>query len=120
MIHLGSCFLASYPTHEHLHVIVSNVTETTVTAVFVSSIKEGKEYDPACVLHKGDHPFIVHDSYIVYDKFIHFRKEDLEWQLKMGEYTTEPDVSTSLLDRIRTGAKQSEYLSKSDKEIFFK
>ena len=119
MIHPGSCFRANYPTHEHLHVIVSDVTESSVTVVFVSSIKEGREYDPACILHSGDHPYIVHDSFIVYDKFQHCKKEDLEWRLKMGEYITEPDVSPSLLERIRSGAKQSDYLSKIDKEIFF-
>ena len=120
MIHPGSCFRANYLTHEHLHVIVSDVTESSVTVVFVSSIKKGKEYDPACILHSGDHPYIVHDSFIVYDKFQHCKKEDLEWRLKMGEYITEPDVSPSLLERIRSGAKQSDYLSKIDKKMYFK
>ena len=119
MIHAGSCFKANYPTHEHLHVVVCDVTETTVTVVFVSSVKEGKEYDPACLLKKGDHPFISHDSYIVYDKFQYCDKKELEWRLRMGEYSTEPDVSGELLERIRSGAQTTEYLSKVDKETFF-
>ena len=120
MIHPGSCFKANYPTHEHLHVVVSEVTDTTATVVFVSSIKQGHEYDSACILHKGDHPYIVHDSYIVYDKFQYCKREELEWYLKMGEYTTEPDVSEDVLKRIRDGAKLSDYLSKFDKETYFK
>lgn len=120
MIHPGSCFMANYPTHAHLHIVVSDVTETSVTVVFVSSVKEGREYDDACVLNKGDHPFIAHKSYIVYDKFQHYKKKDLEWSIKMGEFTVEPDVSQSVLERIRDGAKKSDYLSKFDKETFFK
>ena len=120
MLHPGSCFKANYPTHEHLHIVVCDVTESTVTVVFVSSVKDGKEYDPACVVHKGEHPYISHDSYIVYDKFQYCEKTELERRLTMGEYIVEPDVSDDLLERIKNGARNSDYLSEFDKETFFR
>ena len=36
--------------------------------VSLSTVRQGVPHDPACILYAGDHAFVKHDSYVVYQK----------------------------------------------------
>jgi len=54
-----------------LHIYVPpNATEPWVIVVNVTSWKSHGS-DPACELRVGDHPFITHDSFVIYRRALH-------------------------------------------------
>lgn len=113
MIDVGDVFLIEYPSKKHYHVVVAERTDNgTYLLAFISSIKDGLEYDDTCVLHKGDMQFIKHDSYIVYEKMYAICGDYIE---KSG-YTYKGKVPDEVLSRIREGVRKS----KHTKPIFYK
>lgn len=61
------------PDLRHLFIVLNNAMkglhatiEDGVIATGVTSIQQGRYYDNSCVLYRGDHPFIRHDSYVNY------------------------------------------------------
>jgi len=75
--------------------------------VSVTSVKPDFPHDPACVIKAGEHPFIVHDSFVYYrdpriEPMAHVQAmvDQAVWQAK------EP-CSPELLARIRAGLATS-------------
>ena len=72
----NSLLIVSGPPHDpdrkHLYVILTNPKNDPATRLLstlivpICSIVDGKRHDPACLLGKGDHPFLRHDSYADY------------------------------------------------------
>ena len=60
------------PERNHLFIVLTDPAEVLDFSgkhsllVGVSSIYSGVPYDPACELHRGDHEFIKHKSYVIY------------------------------------------------------
>lgn len=51
----------------HLHVVLTNGDADGFHLVAtVGSIKEGMNYDPACVIEPGEHSFITVRSFVIY------------------------------------------------------
>lgn len=51
----------------HLFAVMNNKCSGNLClTIMITSIKEGKYHDPACVLNVGDHPFIDRPSYLLY------------------------------------------------------
>lgn len=118
-ISVGDTFLYDFPRSKHLHVVVSKIVEKNIClCVFISSIKQNREHDPACELHKGDYPFIDHDSYVVYEKMIPFDIDGLKRSLQNGTCKRKESLSSDVLTKIVEGAKVSEYLPYKYKKYF--
>ena len=112
----GDTFLYRYPyENRHLMLIVSKViSQSNVTqcvCTMVSSWKDNSPYcDPACILNKGDHPFIEHRSYIAYSETTMFREDMLINLIEHGEAIPQEPLSEELLVRIKASAERSKRL----------
>jgi len=96
---------------QHLYVIVTNpCAEQQCLMVTMSSIKEGRFHDPACILAAGEHPFITKPSFIDYR---------LSWQVRCDHvvkcvdgwvYTSKTDVTDELFGKICGGIPASDFM----------
>jgi hypothetical protein len=83
----------------------------------VVSIRPGVQYEDACVLEPGDHPFIKHPSYVDY-RFTRFEPaEDVEARVAESVFVSKEDCSAELLLKIANGALRSKRISRGLKAI---
>lgn len=64
-------------------------------------------HDPACILYAGDHPFVKHDSYVLYQKA---RLEDADKVLrgvKNGQFVAQNPMDGAVFARICKGLEDS-------------
>jgi len=99
-------------THvHHLYVILSdpNQSQEQIYCAMVSTRGDGKE--ESCILHAGEHPFVKHDSVMVY-KMPPAVLESLAqlnlWKEK-GLLKFRHSVASDVLERIHQGYVQSRY-----------
>lgn len=102
---------------DHLHIICNDPVYNHefgcdgVLVVNVSSIKPGIQYDTACTLERGDHPFIQHPSYIAYRFSVVWRVPQISMRVEQGAYSTHDDFSEVHFSRILSGFEQSLFVS---------
>lgn len=107
----------------HLHVICTKqffytgTGANSVVAVNVSSIRAGAEYDSACVLHAGDHPFIRHESYVRYKDAVVMKFESLLAKIESNEIKVLDNVSDEVFERILAGFEKSENTARKIKKL---
>jgi hypothetical protein len=92
----------------HLHIIVSDPEQSPseIFLVGISSYENWKEN--ACVLQPEDHPFITHQSVVMYDIRL-ATLAFLEESRQNGKLKMKQPVSVEVLTRIRQGYKQSRF-----------
>lgn len=64
-------------------------------------------HDPTCILYAGDHPFVKHDSYVVYQKA---RLEDADKVLrgvKNGQLVPQDPMDGAVFARVCKGLEES-------------
>ena len=97
---------------KHLHVIVSDPVQNPdcVYLVMVSTHEERRE--DGCILMKGDHPRIHHQSMVVYQKppAVITSVSMLSKLVAKQILTPQPPVSDEVLARIRDGCKVSKHI----------
>lgn len=72
-----------------------------------SSIVPNKPYDDTCILHIGDHPFIVKDSYIYYKEMRIESLLNIQRGIEEKRFIKKEIINDELYQRILTGAFQS-------------
>ena len=114
----GDTFLYQYPSnHHHLFIVITKTVtladgKLQYICTMVSSWKERSALcDPACRLKPGEHPFIIHDSYIAYAEVIPFDERILANLLNSGKAILKEPVSPELLGKIKESAKRSKRIS---------
>lgn len=85
--------------------------------VTISTVKTPRKFDRACILNKGDHPFIKHQSYA------HYRFADIKFEkqiqelIKNGTFIQhQHPFSDEVLGRLRDGAMNSKFAARDVKE----
>mgnify|MGYP001079851293 FL=1 len=84
----GGTVLASTGSINHLHIICSaprfyrQIGGLGVLVVNISSVKPGTTYDSTVILHQGEHPFITHDSYVLYAQAVVWKLESIERRIE--------------------------------------
>ena len=103
----------------HLWVVVSDPKKNPdrVVIVNLNSIKSEFIHDPACMLDKGDHPFVHHPTYVNYQLAREYTLSKLTEWTKQYKLDMQTSVSSSLLARIRLGAAKSKFLKKGLKKL---
>ncbi len=97
----------------HLHVAVTNPFDSgnhipQILLVSLASIHpDGFGYDQTCILKPDDHPFIKHDSYVVYRRAQIMELRYLERMLKNGLITRKEIADTKVVERIIVGIERS-------------
>ena len=97
----------------HLHVAVTDPFDSgnhipRILLVSVASIRpNGFSYDQTCILKPNDHPFIKHDSYVVYRHAKIMELRELEKMLANGSITPKERASVEVVVRIIAGIENS-------------
>lgn len=110
----------------HLHVIVygpSGIPHygTVDQLVFVgmSTIYPEVWHDSSCVVRKGDHPFVSHDSYMYYRKsFISSVPHTMD-MIQKGVWIPMDSFSAPLMKRVMSGLKGNESASREVRDVMF-
>lgn len=97
---------------KHLFILLTDphddeVGNNCVLMVSLSTVKPGVPHDPTCILYAGDHPFVKHDSYVVYQKA---RLEDAGKVLrgvKNGQLVPQDPMDGAVFARICKGLEES-------------
>ena len=103
---LGDTFLGAIVGHEeHLHVVISNPTETDHAVVLTLVATYDGYQNDTCILRPSDgHPFIRHLSYVAYESAVLFPVAKLEAMKKKDEIKIKPSFSPEVMQRILEGA----------------
>ncbi len=103
----------------HLWFVISNPDpEDKVLIVNATSKYGAKREDDSCLLLKGDHPCIVHDSYIAYKYAREINVFKIGQMQHCSEIQCKEIAPASLIKRIQDGAKKSDFLN-SEYEKYF-
>lgn len=105
---VGSTFLNQNPgSPEHLWIVVAGPTDGAEFVIFnLTTWKDG--CDESCIVRRGDHPFVTHDSFIAYARGQILSTNNWILLQRYGCTIRDP-VSPELLDRIRHGALASDF-----------
>jgi hypothetical protein len=100
---VGESFLMEYPRGgvKHLFFVLAKVDPACVLLACVSTIRPGIDCDQSCVLHAGDHPFIQHDSYVVYSELVFAIEAYIDKQIAQGICKSRDSASPALIARMR-------------------
>ena len=115
-ISVGDTFFVQYPKNKsHLFFVIMDICEKTPNlyiCAMLSSWKDDSVYcDPACIINKGEHPFVDHKSYIAYRGTIVLTKDDLSLYIDSGRFRKDVPASSELIERIRKSALKSKALN---------
>lgn len=105
----GGTVLAQTGDKKHLHIICSEpafysgIGALGVLVVNITSVDPERPYDTTCVLHPGDHPFIEHDSYVLYAKAVVWKTSSIENRILTGEIVTQPPLKEPVISNVISG-----------------
>ena len=106
----------------HLHVIISDPAQSSDQVFHVMVSTRGDHKEECCILRSNDHPFITHDSVIVYKippaRLVTLQKLN---QLKEQNILKErQSVSPELLKRIQEGYAKSRFWADRIYQLWFR
>lgn len=97
--------------YRHLWIIMSDPAIDPQQVVIVNLTTYTIDEESACVLHKGEHPFVKHKTAVRYRDARAVASADLQKLLAARMLTPRPRCSAALLKKLRDGAsKQSDLL----------
>lgn len=86
----------------------------------VTSVVNGMPADDSCLLSKGDHPFIEHDSFVDYRFTRMEQAEFIEKRVQEGLFLEKDACSPELIKRIIQGALKSRRIDREFKRVLEK
>lgn len=102
-------YLAPINDVHHLYAVLNSPCgQNQCLVVNVTSVKDGKYYDNACVLNEGDHPFIRHQSYLLYRMADTMGAAKITRYVNLKHYVTREDWGDEVFARIVNGLAASE------------
>ena len=78
-----------------------------VLMVSLSTVRQGVPHDPACILYAGDHAFVKHDSYVVYQKARIEEADKVLRGVKIGQLVPQAPMDGAVFARICKGLEES-------------
>lgn len=105
----GATLLIPYDDVPHLFVVLNAPCKDGLCLLaMVTSIKENRYHDSACILKVGDHKFIKWDSYVLYRLATYAKSAHISNMVTKGLYIQREDVKTDVLERIIAGLWDSD------------
>ena len=92
---------------EHLHFIVSKILSPSNKVLTVNLTSWHEKGDNTCILNVGDHPFVTHKSFILYNKATILTTEQLDDAEHRNLIYRHNPASKKLLERIQAGVVAS-------------
>ncbi len=107
----GATYLIpSGPNGHHLHVVATNQCQNQSLLLFsLTTIYEGKYFDPTCIFGGGEHEFITHKTYVYYKTPLQRFVSGIQKCVSGGSFIPKADVTPTVLDRIRAGIPLSDH-----------
>ena len=104
------------PDRKHLHIVLNDpfpdaTMATKVLVVSVTSIPASNKYDPSCSLFPGEHPFVVHNSYVAYNRLDLVDPGLLESKVAAKVFVAKPLLDEKFFAYVVQGLKDSPYTS---------
>ena len=109
----GDTFLGGGEMHgtHHLWIVINDPAARGGEAVIVNVSTLRPDAETTCVLAKGEHAFIRHESYVRYQSARKVRLSDLQRAVKAGLLQPHVAVKAPVLAKILAGAKASPLLA---------
>jgi hypothetical protein len=85
----------------------NGVGKKCVLMVSLSTVRPGVPHDPACILSAGDHPFVRHDSYVVYQRARLEEADKVLRGVKSGQFVPQDTINSAAFARICKGLEES-------------
>lgn len=94
----------------HLFVVLTDISSTEDHLLAsITSVPDVGHYDATCLLSSGDHPFIRHDSYVLYRKAEVQRASRIIRLVDKKFYVPREDMSEEITTRILHGLIASDF-----------
>lgn len=122
----GACLLVPSGPEDYKHLFAIAVgpeqldghgARPHVIMVSVTTVKPEYPHDPACVIRAGEHPFIVHDSYVYYRDPRVESVDHVEKMVLTSVWQERDPCSAELLQRIRAGLLSSTRVPRHIKKL---
>src|SRR5437867_2934784 len=109
MLQSGDSFFAPLPPHglAHLFFVISDPRLDAHRILIVPLLTWDEYKENTCILNKGEHRFIKHQSYIDYGCAIVQSAAFIEKQIQTRKFRKHDSASKELLEKIREGAGKS-------------
>ena len=109
MFTLGDTFLAGEQVHgkHHLWIVINDPRQHGDTALFVNVTTMTAIAETTCVLQRGEHPFLAHQSWVRYASAKTALVSQLDVLAASGLIIRQAAASAALLAKIRAGAAAS-------------
>ncbi len=91
----------------HLWIVISDPPENPEEVVLVNFTKYRADKDQACIVERGDHPFISQKTCVEYRGAKTASAKELQTLLDSGQISSHEPASLELLARIRAGVQNS-------------
>ena len=113
---LGDTFLGEVVGNgKHLHIVISNPTETECAVVLTLVATYDGYQNDTCILRPSDgHPFIDHLSYVAYESAILYPVAKLEALKEKGEIKAMAPLAPEVVQRILEGADKTSSRIRND------
>ena len=97
---------------KHLFILLTDphadeAGKNCVLMVSLSTVRPGVPNDPTCILYAGDHPFVKHDSYVVYQKARLEEADKVLRCVKSGQLVPQDPMDGAVFARICKGLEDS-------------
>lgn len=105
----------SDPDRKHLFILLTNPyphPESNIKSsllVSLSTLKPHLPHDPACKLYTGDHPFIKHDSFVVYRSARIVTADKLINGVNQGIFNHKETLDSDIFARVCHGLGESRF-----------
>lgn len=119
----GGTLLVPSGSSNHLFIILIKSSDfegyipNQCISVNVTSIHDGVNHDETCILQAGCHPFITHDSYVIYSRARIDSEKHLKGQVDSGRMIPKEPIDEALLEEIIQGLKDSIFTKKYLKQL---
>jgi hypothetical protein len=103
----------------HLFVVLTNQCDSKQHLLAsISSVKEGRWHDPTCVLEEDAHPWLGHQSYVLYQRPQQLTHAGIIKCVKSGLYIPKENCNEAVLKKICAGVNDSAMTPRWAKEYF--
>lgn len=125
----GDAFFCQAGPREHLFVVLfdPDVFPTEgygkrlcIVSVNFTSVTAEKKIDNACIIEQGEHPFIIHESYVFYEKIQIMDFAHVCMCVNQGVYRQAEEFKPLLLNRIIDGIQKSSFTPRKFKILLKK
>ncbi len=107
------------PDRMHLFILLTQPqADGRVLLTTVSSVPRGLPHDGTCLLYRGDHPFIRHDSYVFYARSRIEAQSALLNGVNQGVFEAREAMEETLFARVCQGLTASRFTAPAIKTFY--